>query len=213
VLLAPAAPVPAPAQHWPQEVDVELALARMGGNRGLLQRALQAFVHDAGQLPQRLEQGLQAGDLAQLGRELHAFKGLAATVGVQQLAALAAQAEKMLQAPQPETVQAQVLAPFIERLTQLLPILQGVADALAPGAAPAAGKRAMDGLALRDLKDLLTALQASDMAAMELHAQLRQSLDASLAPAMEPLDAAMAELEFDIAAAACEKLVRQFEPT
>jgi hypothetical protein len=63
------------------------------------------------------------------------------------------------------------------------------------------------------LKDLLTALQASDMAAMELHAQLRQSLDASLAPAMEPLDAAMAELEFDIAAAACEKLVRQFEPT
>jgi HPt (histidine-containing phosphotransfer) domain-containing protein len=178
-----------------------------------LQRALQAFVHDAEQLPQRLEHHRQAGDLVQLGRDLHAVKGLSATMGVQQLSDLAAHAEKALQAPQQGREHEQALKQFTECLTQFLPLLQSVANALAPAVAPAAGERAMDGLALQQLKALLQALQASDMAALELHAQLRQSLDVSLAPTLEPLDTAMAELEFDTAAAACEKLVRQFEPT
>jgi HPt (histidine-containing phosphotransfer) domain-containing protein len=194
-------------------VEVELALARMGGNRGLLQRTMQAFVHDAARLPQRLEQGLQAGDLVQLGRDLHAFKGLSATMGVQQLSDLAARAEKALQAPLQVPGYAQQIQQFTERLAQFLPLLQSVADMLLPTEAPVAGERAMDGVALQQLKGLLHALQASDMAAMELHAQLRQSLNASLAPAMESLDAAMADLEFDTAADACEKLVRQFETT
>jgi CheY-like chemotaxis protein len=207
---APAAPL----HNWPEGVEVELALARMGGNRGLLQRAIQAFVQDAALLPQRLERGLQAGDLAQLARDLHAFKGLSATVGVPQLSDLAAQAEQQMQTPQRQTGEyQQMLTRFTDRLTQFLPLLQSVADALTPALDPVAGEGTLDQAALEQLRELLQALQASDMVAMELHARLRQSLDASLAPAMESLDAAMAELEFDTAAAACEKLVRQFEPT
>jgi hypothetical protein len=63
---------------------------------------------------------------------------------------------------------------------------------------------------LQQFKELLLALQNSDMGAMELHAVLRQSLDETLAAALEPLDLAMSELEFETAALACEKLVRQF---
>jgi hypothetical protein len=58
---------------------------------------------------------------------------------------------------------------------------------------------------------LLLALQASDMSAVEMHATLRQGLEDSLGATMETLDAAMSELEFEEAAVACERLVRQFD--
>jgi CheY-like chemotaxis protein/anti-sigma regulatory factor (Ser/Thr protein kinase) len=94
---APALAPPAPRQDdWPAGLEVEQALARMAGNERLLQRAITDFVADARQLPQRLEQALQAGDLALLARELHGFKGLSATVGAPALSALAAQAERLL---------------------------------------------------------------------------------------------------------------------
>jgi hypothetical protein len=54
-------------------------------------------------------------------------------------------------------------------------------------------------------------LKRADMAAMELHATLRQGLDSALAETLEPLDAAMAELEFEEAASECEKLVQKFD--
>jgi hypothetical protein len=49
------------------------------------------------------------------------------------------------------------------------------------------------------------------MGAMELHAQLRQSINASLVQSMEALDAAMADLEFEQATIECGKLICQFE--
>jgi hypothetical protein len=62
---------------------------------------------------------------------------------------------------------------------------------------------------------LLAALQVSDMVALELHAELRQHMDALTDPqidsTLEALDQAMAELDFDVAAAVCEKLVRQWD--
>jgi hypothetical protein len=64
---------------------------------------------------------------------------------------------------------------------------------------------------LQQLKELLEALRASDMDAMELHARLRQSIDASLVDTMQSLDEAMSNLEFEQAADECNKLVHQFE--
>jgi hypothetical protein len=42
---------------------------------------------------------------------------------------------------------------------------------------------------------------------------LRQGAEGALADAMVPLDAAMAELDFELAALACEKLAGQFDTT
>jgi hypothetical protein len=134
-------------------------------------------------------------------------------MGVQQLSELAAQAEKLVQLPQRQGDYQDLLAQLAGRLAELLPALERVVDSLAADAPTAAQAHTLDQASLRKLKDLLLALQASDMAAMEMHATLRQGLDDSLAATMEPLDTAMSELEFEAAAAACEKLVRQFETT
>jgi hypothetical protein len=64
---------------------------------------------------------------------------------------------------------------------------------------------------VQQLKELLQALQASDMGAMEMHARIRQSMDESLAHSMQGLDTAMADLAFDEAAAECNKLLRLFD--
>jgi HPt (histidine-containing phosphotransfer) domain-containing protein len=192
---------------------VELALKRLGNNQGLLQRSLVSFVTDARALPERLEAGLHRGDRAQVLRELHAFKGLSATVGVLELSALAARAESLLKTSGPGEEYGAAVATLQARLVQLLPMLESVATRLAPPRVAAAGTAPvpLEGGTLKQLKDLLVALQASDMGAMELHARLRQSMDESQAEAMESLDEAMADLEFDQAAAECHKLVLQFE--
>jgi CheY-like chemotaxis protein len=204
-------------QEWPAEIDVVSALNRMGNNRGLLQRSLLAFVTQARDLPQRLESGLHSTDRAPVQRELHAFKGLSATVGVQELSNLAARAEKLIQSAEIEEEYRAAVALLEARLAQLLPLLDDVAARLAPPASPtrsvATGPLpvAMDGESLQQLKTLLEALQASDMGAMEVHARLRQSINASLVQSMEALDAAMADLEFEQATIECGKLICQFE--
>jgi HPt (histidine-containing phosphotransfer) domain-containing protein len=218
---AAAAAEPEPAAptspgNWPDGIDVDRALSRMGGNKPLLGRAINSFVLDARLLPQRLDQGLQTGARAQVQRELHGLKGLSATIGIQELSALAAQAEKMLVSLADEASLRPVLAQLDHKLHSLLPMLEDVARRLAPAEPnlPAGlASPALDPLAQERLRALLVALQASDMEAMELHAHLRQGLDGALAKAMEPLDRAMAELEFEEAAVECEKLVQTFDTT
>jgi CheY-like chemotaxis protein len=199
---------------WPEGIDVVAALKRMGNNQDLFRRALLSFVADATTLAQRLESWLRKGDRAQVQRELHAFKGLSATLGVLELSGLAARAEKLCQ---PDSDGAEYLAAVAlleARLAQLLPVLDSVAARLAHprGEAPTGSVPVtMDEVTLHQLKELLLALQASDMDAMELYAKLRKSVNDSLAQTLEGLDEAMAELDFEIAATECNKLVQQFE--
>ncbi len=214
-----ALPAAQPAAELAPTVDghdglaIAQAMARMGGNQQLLQRSITAFVADAADLPQRLLQGLQAGDLAQVQRDLHGFKGLSATLGAPALSALAAQAEKWVHAPQGTASCQMLVAELAQALQRELPLLQQAAAGLHSAerrgrAQPAASALAPD--QKQQLQGLLRALQRSDMQAMELHALLHQGLGGALAEAMEPLDQAMAELEFEQAASACETLVRQF---
>ena len=217
----PSLPVPqemAPAKpEWPEGIDVASALSRMGNNQGLLQRSLISFLADARDLPRRLASGLQDEDRAQVHRELHSFKGLSATVGVSELSSLAARAERLLQTDGAGEAYRMAVAQLEDRLAQLLPVLDGLAARLAPpamptmAATPNSAHAHLDSTTLQQLKELLQALQASDMGAMEMHARMRQSMDESLAQSMQGLDAAMADLAFDEAAAECNKLLHQFE--
>jgi HPt (histidine-containing phosphotransfer) domain-containing protein len=209
----PGAAEPAPA-NWPAGLDIDQALARMGGQGQLLQRAIAAFVADARLLPERLEQALQQGLLVQVTRELHSAKGLAATIGASALSGLAADAEKQVAAAQVAQDCAGVVAQFSQQLLAELPALEAVARRL-QGAqvqppASAAGRGSQGDRA--QWQRLLASLQASDMVAMELHAELRQHLDpvadAKMEPALQTLDQAMADLDFEAAATACEQLVR-----
>jgi CheY-like chemotaxis protein len=173
--LPPAAPQPALSAPgpWPEGLAVAQALARMGGNKALLQRSIQAFVSDAHSLPQRLQHSLQSTDVAQAKRDLHAFKGLSATVGAPALSDLAAQAEKLLLAEGDSARYRQVLAELQQRMLLQLPLLSQVAQQLVPQALPTqqpdsnARTGTLEPQTLQQFKELLLALQNSDMGAME----------------------------------------------
>ena len=205
-----------------QGIDLATALARMGGNRNLLLRTYAAFVADSAHLPDRYAALLESHDHAALKRELHSLKGLAGTLGAADLSASAAAAEKACAEPVDAAVLRTCLQGLYQGLQQCLPALQSVMGLLEADSAPAAtavaaslNAPAADGAAadapdahtMEQLTQLLDALRRSDMTAMEIHAELRQAVSGATAERMEPLDAAMADLDFDSAAQACANLV------
>ena len=206
-------------QIWPSGVDVEAALNRMGGNAGLLQRSIAAFLRYAEVLPERVRGWLDSHSLADVRREMHSVKGVAASLGVAEVATLAGVAEKLAT----DTADASTVGGACDRvfavLMPMLPILQDISQRLGPvpsqgGLSDSDGGGAMAGPGkarlVASLRELLTALQASDMCAMEMHATLRQTVGDGEAQAMAPLDAAMADLEFEAAAVECEQLISQW---
>jgi CheY-like chemotaxis protein len=197
---------------WPKGLEIDAALARMGGNRGLLQRAIGAFVADARQLVSRLNVQLDTDAREDAKRELHAFKGLAATLGASKLSELAAAAEKSV-ADQPRTTIDAQLADMEQQMKTVLPDLESVARDLAESSSITSNQGTLVGIdnsaITVGLHNLLKALQASDMQAMVLHAELRQGVGEEVALQMVRLDAAMADLELEEAAVECEKLLQQ----
>ena len=207
------------ASSWPDGLEIDSALMRMGGNRGLLQRSMIAFVRDAQAMCQRVTDLLARKERVNAKRELHSLKGLAATLGVRQLSRIAARAEKAVDDVFAAPPLDLLLQDLKKELGRVLPALQEVVERLgrAPGApdqvpsSDADPSALADGLsqsaALGQLEELLRALRDSDMVAMDMHAAMRQHAGPTLAQLMEPLDAAMADLEFERAAVECERLL------
>ena len=204
------------AQVWPASVDVNAALARMGGNKPLLLRSISAFMQDAAALPQQLMQWTLLAEWATMRRELHAFKGLSATVGLRDLATATAQAEAQLHASGPLPgyhAAEQVLVAAIDRA---LPDLQVVVDGLRPSEATPHPQQPVashpGNASTLQLQSLLQALQDGDMCALELHAQWKMEAGDASAQNTQALDAAMADLDFEAAALHCSELMQQSEP-
>jgi CheY-like chemotaxis protein len=216
VLASAPAPVVLPTIQWPQGIDGEGALDRMGGNTGLLVKTLRSFARDAVHLPDKVDALLASGDIPTTRRELHGFKGLSATLGVNELSALAAQAEKLthagLSSPEDRVQLEMLLTQIRSGIATTMPVLESLAVQLTGHAELASSTSATsstDGVDLtKQLHELLVLLRNSDMGAMELHALMRNSCSEDLAPILEPLDAAMAELDFHLAATECEKLIQ-----
>ncbi|MCF8209945.1 MAG: CHASE domain-containing protein, partial [Rhodoferax sp.] len=125
-------PVGQAADVWPDSVDVDAALARMGGNRDLLRRTLLAFVDDAQQVPERAMGLSEAGKNDDARREWHGLKGLSGTLGISSLARLAAQLERQVAAGS-RSADLQVATTELQReLARLLPSLQQIAAMLLP---------------------------------------------------------------------------------
>jgi CheY-like chemotaxis protein len=204
------------AVSWPPEIAVDSALRRLGGNVGLMQRTLQSFVNDAEDMPQRMKVWLAGTDLETMQRELHAFKGLAGTLGIASLSRLAADVEQLARLWETDVLQASVQALTAE-VHHLLPLLKDVAQRLLPpkelsAAGLTSPQTEVPGAWMAQLEALHVALLASDMGAMELHAQLRFVPIAALESALTALDDAMAELDFEQAAVECEKIIQHYAP-
>jgi two-component system, sensor histidine kinase and response regulator len=200
-----------PAYAWPQGLDIATALARMGGNTKLLARTMQAFMQDATQVVDRIGAYVQAHDPVAARRDVHAFKGLAATLGATALTAVAARAEHFAQQADYAQRLPDALKELGASIAETLPAmrlalqqLEAPSGAMDASSAPAE----QDVQQIRaDLASLLQLLQADDMQAMEAHATLRAQWDGAASPELDALDVAMAELDFAQAAVACVALI------
>ena len=220
------------AQAARSGIDLDAALARLGGNTGVYQRLLGSFAEDLTGLPAQLETLLQCGERVKASHLMHTNKGLAATLGLKSLAEVASAAEKALQGTETpgqhaalsDAVQAAVPS-ALQAIAQLAGALQRATPAPKPAAEAGTGDGSGDGSDngraigqanaedLYDaLRELMVLLRNADMRAVDVFEQLQQTHAATLQTALQPLDDAMAALDFERALAQCQALTEEVEP-
>ena len=191
-------------------VCIAPAIARLGGDAQVYRRMLQRFAKDLASLPGELLALAAQGDGVAAARALHTLKGVAATLGADALAAVAAQAERQLadDADAVGPVLDQACAAIDAAAPALAALLQALrpADADAPAAAAAAHPADREALQ-QGLRQLAELLRNADMAALSAMSNLQGRFSGTLNPHFVALDEAVAGLDFDPALAHCTQLL------
>jgi len=227
-----AAPAAGPSQELLAQaarsgIDLVGALERMGGNSAVYQRLLGSFARDLTAMPGQLETLLQNGQRVDASRLMHTLKGLAATLGLKPLAEVANGAEKTLlgtETPGQHAALAEALhaaAPAaLQAIAQLAGALQQATRAPEAQAEAEASNGSANGQAsargLRDaLRELMGLLRSADMRALDVFEQLQQNHAAQMQTTqqttLQPLDDAIAALDFERALAQCQALTEEIE--
>ncbi len=203
-------------------VDLERALARLGGKRAIYERMLRRFVEDLAGMPGQLRAQLAAADAGAAARLLHTLKGLAATLGAGALAAAAEQARLALAeattpkaahtAAEPAALAMEAAGPRLQSLLQALQALQ--ASQVLPlenGGLPAVtGEAALDPAAeAAALQELAALLENSDMRATDVMTRMLLRLGPGAAPDWQALDEAVTGLNFERALRLCRALLTE----
>lgn len=199
------------------ELDLADALRRLGGNVEVLGRIIQVFAADLERQPADLAALLEDGREDEARRLLHTLKGTAATVGARRLSRLAAEGEQQLMPSAPNrhaadlrTLPARLKDAAETAGRELKAALQLLTPPRQTDPEPSAG---LDITALRrDLEDLLPLLRSSDLASLDLYAQLRDRHGPMLNEELEDLDQAMTQLDFEQADGQCLALLQRYPP-
>ena len=202
-------PVTADAHPWDGHVDIAQALERMGGFQDLYRDTLSAYLPEAQGLHELVRSALAAGDREAARRSLHSFKGLSATVGVGELQALAAELEARLKTDSSDiTVTEDDLAGLSSTIARLLQPLQALVVSLGGGVKLVEDVPVMASPEILErLQRLLAHLHAQDMNALSDYAEFQRDAPEALRPLLEPLQDALASLDFAAAEAECQMLV------
>jgi signal transduction histidine kinase/CheY-like chemotaxis protein len=174
------------------------ALARMSGRVELFERTL-AALHEQ---DRKLAQALAAGGTAAT-HGLHGFRGLAATLGAQELAALAAEGEHAGQLD--DDWRRRFL---VRRETDLAALDRLAVNLVAHAPATSSPAPAEPGSLAARLDSLIELLDGADLDALESHAALHPLLPPDRAA---PLDAAVMALDFGRALTLCRELRAKLE--
>lgn len=178
------------------------ALARMGGNQATYARALQAFPQEARTLSERLRAAAQDEQRTSAAQILHNLKGIAALVGAQALATLAAEAEHALLASTSQPWP--TLAPLFDACASAADHADLRAAFYRPAAPPS---QAPDLRALSDQLDQLAQLLAtSNMAALPVFDALERLNLAGHQQTLDALGQAIRALDFGAGLALCTTL-------
>jgi CheY-like chemotaxis protein len=190
------------------------ALRRLGGNLPLYTRTLGAFMADLRVLDQQLAAPGTMDRIADLAQQLHPVKGLAATTGLDRLAEVTREAEALLKRADPGAFSV-ALGQMRQAIAEHLPALdamhrlllaeaQGEADAAPAGLLPAQRMAVLD-----RLQRLREQLAAEDFDALNTLALIKGHAAGHLSEALEPLQEAMAQLDFEAALPQCALLISQ----
>ncbi|WP_439861447.1 PAS domain S-box protein [Pseudomonas sp. MBLB4136] len=213
---ADAAPVPAvaPARATRRVLDDEAALHRFGGNRRIYQQALGKFSSDAQVQLAELATTLEP-DREGLLRQLHNLKGLAATIGAETFAALAADACKLLASGCSQERWTAVRAALMEAGQGAASAAQALLEAAADPAEVAAvapPAAAMDDeVGRNELLALWRLLEANNMDALCVYDRLHKHYQGASVHAFKQLGEAIEQLDFTAAAAQCQALLESRE--
>jgi two-component system sensor histidine kinase/response regulator len=201
---AAAAAVAAEAEPLASAWNETGALARLGGNQATYARALQSFPRESRALTDRLRAAALDGQGSSAAQILHNLRGIAALVGAQALAALAAEVEHDLLAstnqPWPS------LAPLLEASASAADYAEQRAAFYSPDTAPA---QAPDLAGLSDqLEQLAQLLAASNMAALPAFDKLERLSSPAHQGALDALGQAIRALDFGAGLELCTALQR-----
>jgi len=158
--------------------DLTLALQRANGKPSLLRKLIRQFHEHYHAFPARLRDLLQQGDVATATREVHSLKGIAGTLGADELAHAAAVLEAALTSTQRDG-----LPPLLQNVEQaLLPALSAAASvadtATRIGAVAGDPHRRTEALDLgSELAALRQELAGNNLRARKRYARIRDGLD------------------------------------
>jgi len=194
------------AKALAQGFDAQSAMDRFMGKAELFQRMAQSFAKSALQLPQQLSVKMASQDLDEAVLLTHSFKGLAATLGANELAEVGAEGEAALK--RGETLSAEWIEALEKMVTPACALLVQLAQELVdlkPKAklAPAAGLSDLPSFR-SELSELLKLLQDWDMGATDAFKALREQHASRLQPEMPEIEQALAALNFEQALALCQ---------
>ncbi len=169
------------------DIDIDSALARLGGNRPMFNRLLTRFRDNQGNVPALLDADRQRGDHSAMILRAHTLRGLAGNLGAIKLSRLAGQLEDRLKAGPPPGDDEQV-ARLIAGLGEALPAVLAISElAVDP---PSAGRPGPGAEMQREnLSNLHRLLDNDDAAAVPLFETmlpwLRQEFDPTLIDRLE----------------------------
>ena len=199
------------------DLDVQEALRRFGGNKSVYGNALLNFGRDASMFLLQLtdlvrinEETAQVNDDAtrsdqqeKLRQILHAFKGLAGTIGAMTLHRVVANAENSsIQSFKNEWLEFRRLVEQTIEQTQL--VAQEMNSKLFASQLSASSEQIQP--ILSDLESLMRLLSDSNMQAMSIYEQLKSKYAAYYPDQFHALAQAMNQLDFPAALSCCEDL-------
>ena len=188
------------------KVDIASALARMGGKQELYVRMFPMFLANLQELPLKLLECLEAQEYLTASQQLHSLKGLAGTMGATDLAAQAGLAEKQLAGDITAAAARLQVLNINAQIGEILPHLEALLSTLQPPVlapeiitelAPEVTQKLDEPALLHSLESLLVQLRNSDMAATNASVQVQEKFGAALGKHLEPLNLAMASLDFE----------------
>ncbi|MEJ6007656.1 PAS-domain containing protein [Paucibacter sp. AS339] len=199
-----------------QGINVQAAMDRFMGKTELFQRMVKSFCISAAELPPKLDAWLLSGATPQRGEAamaLHSFKGLAATVGAEQMASWGAEGESVLK--RGDNLGAEWISGLAQQIEAGCRDMLGLAQALCdlspkPATKPVPAAQSLDEFK-RAMNDFMQLLSNFDLGATDAFARLREQFADRLKPEMESLDAAVAGLDFERAQSLCQSLLRAAE--